>query len=452
MGLWPWANLQGGGPDSILVKMLFLLTFLAINAFAQPAQTFEFTYGENGVWLTDTIALDSQGWPELLNQKTHQSKPALKRAPEVPGASTELRGLQTQELWTVTQEWNWEWEIRFGEWVKTELDRTWWRRHGIATDCADVILSARWIFARMHGLPAANRLITGHWFTHRSVKPAWENLPTAPEWFNDQKFLAALDYLLSQAFTHSLLQDSYPTAINSLALIPGGYHIKIFDDTGHAQLIHSIGTQADQVPVLTLNSTAPRALRDLAEYVFMDNEARNPDWGFMRMRWPQWIDGNVTLVEPAQMPHYTLEQFARGFVTYPRNYFWEEVYHRLNPQADLGLLTERTLIQVRDLLLARVPVVEEGWAVCSATPCKQGTLEWEAWSTPSRDKRILSSVDTFAALYARTGSTDKLRRLFREKILTFERDRYTLFQLIQIWQRGAYSSDPNQPIRVRWGI
>lgn len=432
--------------------MLFLLNLL-FSAHLSHAGNYEFTYGEDGAWIKDTISIDARGWPELQKRARLRAKPLhIQIQSKVPGAGTELRGLTQSTLWTVTEQWNWDWELRYTEWVKATIDRAFWTRYGIATDCADVALSARWIFARIHGLPAANHLITGHWFTYRSVKPEWETLPTAPEWYNDQKFMAALDYLLSQAFTHSLLEDSYPVAINAQALLPGGYHLHIFDDTGHTQFISLVGTQPDQVPMVTLNSTVPREVRDLAEHVFFDREAKSPDWGFMRMRWPVWIDDVVQLVEPQNMPFYSEEQFDPNFIQGGRSDFWEEVFYRLNPQADLNMLTERSLVQVRELFLARIPVVEKGWQICSQTPCLQGTLEWEAWSTPSRDQRIANAIGVFAALIDRTGSSSRIYRLLHTTTLTYDRDNYDLYELIRIWDEQAYSSDPNDEIGRRWGI
>lgn len=433
--------------------MISLLLALLISPPTKTA-SYEFTYSESETWITASIVLDEHGWPELQKHSVHPLRPNVveNSRPAVPGAGTELRGLSTSQLWTVTQEWNWNWELRFAEWVKTELDSTWWTRHAIATDCADAVLSARWIFARIHGLPAANHLITGHWFTYRSVKPEWEALPTATEWYDDQKFLAALDYLLSQAFTQSLWEDSYPIAINPQALIPGAYHVRAYDDTGHVQLVYQIGLQPDQIPILTLNSTIPRRVRDLTEYVFLDAATHASAGGFMRMRWPQWNADVVSFVADELMPHFSWEQFDPRFVRGGRKHFWEEVFYRLNPGANLEMLSERSLIQVRDLYLARIPVVEEGYTYCRAHSCSEGTLDWNAWSTPSRDKRIASSIGVFESLYQRTGGTERIRRLLSQDILSLGRDEYSLNQLIQIWNRHAYSSDPNVPIRRRWGL
>lgn len=430
--------------------MLLLVAFLFFSPLSHAHQ---FTYREDGQWIRDSIVLDQNGWPELKRRTLLASKPAVVATTRAfPGAGQELRGLAQSTLWQVTEQWNADWESRYSDWVRANIDRSFWTRFSIATDCADVILSARWIFARMNGLPAANHLITGHWFTYRSVKPEWESLPTAAEWYNDRKFMAALDYLLSQAFTHSLLEDSYPIAINAQAIAPGAYHLKIWDDTGHTQFVYQVGTEPDQVPIVTLNSTVPREVRDLAEHVFFDKEARAPDWGFMRMRWPVWIDDTVQLVPSTSMPFYSEEQYDRRFVRSPRTDFWEEVFYRLNPQANLSLLTERSLVQVRDMFVARIPVVEKGWEVCRQSPCLEGTAEWEAWSTPSRDQRIMNSIGVFAALYDRTGSSNAIYRLLHTKTFSYQRQNYNLFELIRIWDKKSYSSNPNDTIRRRWGI
>ncbi len=81
---------------------------------------------------------------------------------------TELAG---EHIWTATQTWNESWEERFALWMQNETDATYFERHGVATDCADVAYALRWIFARIHGLPAGNRLSgSGQLFTNESMR------------------------------------------------------------------------------------------------------------------------------------------------------------------------------------------------------------------------------------------------------------------------------------------
>lgn len=446
------------------------MRYILISLFILPAvssalgiykgareNSYTFEYAEDGAWWRDQVSIDKNGWPILNShnriQKSQRTQ-GLQALQKLPTDNVPLRNKNGVTLWPITNQWNWDWELRFTEWVKTELNSTWWKSNGISTDCADVVLSARWIFARNNGLPVANHLITGHWFTHESVKPEWENLPTAADWHQDQRFLAALDFLLSQAFTHSLWRDSYPVAINKQSLLPGGYHVHLDSDSGHVQFVYQIGLQRDQIPVLTLNSTVPRELRDLFEYVFAGADSYPEGNGFTRMRWPIVSGADVSLVPSEQMPHYSLEQFEQDFVQSPRLYFWEEVFHRLNPNANFDLIARKTLRQVADSFKARIPVVEKGYEICSANPCLEGSLEYEAWSTPSRDARILAGIGVYENLMPYVTDWAAIREILYEPILELEGYHYSynLNELIGVWKEGRYSSNPNDEPRHRWGF
>lgn len=74
-------------------------------------------------------------------------------------------------IWPVTQQWNMEWESRYANWIESEVNSDYFIEHQFATDCADVALALRWIFARDNGLPAGNKLAgSGNLFTQSSVK------------------------------------------------------------------------------------------------------------------------------------------------------------------------------------------------------------------------------------------------------------------------------------------
>lgn len=446
-----------------ITALIFLLgagfQVSALEAYQHNQSTY-YVYGEDGKWFADEYAAAKDGWPEIKSHHVFGNATAAQafvkrhhgtRVHQSP-FKRELRSETGATLWTVTNQWDWSWELKYTEWVKKELDSTWWKRHNIATDCADVVYSARWIFARNNGLPMANRTLTGSWFTHNSVRPEWEALPTAPEWDQDQRFMAALDYLLSKVFTHTLWQDSYPVAINATALLPGGHHLALDQDTGHTQFIYQIGTSPDQVPVLTLNSTVPRALRDMMEFVFFESIADPNGHAFLRMRWPKFDNGAPDLVAAEDMPHYSQEQFDPSFVRSPRESFWQEVFYRLNPRADFDRIAKKSLQQIYEAFHARIPVVEKGYEVCHANPCVEGTLEWEAWSTPTRDRRIGDTIDIFDKLSSFISDWSVVSGLLRTEVLRLNGWDHSLADIMNKWRAGIYSSDPNDQPEQRWGV
>ncbi|MCB0394454.1 MAG: hypothetical protein KDD25_07835, partial [Bdellovibrionales bacterium] len=140
-----------------------------------------------------------------------------------------------REIWETKNEWSWEWEIEYGRWLQSIDNIGYLYKYGVATDCADVAVAYRWIFARINGLPAGQTLAgTQVLFTNESMKNIWKDLPTSSEWHQDKLFLTALDYVLDNTYTHSIYKDSYPIEINRDAVIPGAHDLNLHStDTGH---------------------------------------------------------------------------------------------------------------------------------------------------------------------------------------------------------------------------
>lgn len=451
----------------ILLFIFSVQTVSALEVYSNPhmksGRAWTFFYPENDKWQVERVTLDKDGWPQMQARKTFDTRnearlflPQLTRGLSkmnaLPEDGRELRGSKNDTLWEVTNEWSWEWEVKYAEWVTATLDKYWWQQHGIATDCADVAYSARWIFARINGLPMANRLGNGQWFTYRSVKPEWKKLPTAADWDKDKRFLAALNYMLDFVFTHSLWNDSYPIAINADSLRPGAHHLHLSDTTGHTQFIYRVGLQPDEIPILTLNSTIPRAARELMEFLYFESAAARDEVAFLRMRWPVWVNGQPSLIPKTQMPFHSEEQWDPAFVQQPRTQFWEEVFHRLNPNLDFDLVAMKSLRQLKEMFENRIQVVDDGYKVCARTPCKPGTANYENWSTPHRDERIAGNINTHNMITNYVRNPDQLKPLLETPILNQEGFIFTLEQLMMAFQMNMYSSDPNDDPVIRWGI
>lgn len=430
------------------------LTLAILLGFSAHAKSWTFVYSENGRWRQQNISLDKNGWPRIEQDLVTHKKPAAfaTATPLFSVQKNELKNDDGATLWPVTHQWDWEWELKYTEWVKNEINASWWKDHGIVTDCADALISARWIFARVHGLPTANHLTTGAYFTERSVKPEWENLPTDPDWTKDRRFLTALEYLLQFTFTHTLWQDSYPVAINADSLLPGGYHLDLHDNTGHTQFIYKVGTHPDEVPMTTLNSTTPRELRDLFEFIFLEDTSASSGDGFVRMRWPIRTGDQVDLVPAEQMPHYSLEQFDPNFIQSPRTMFWQEVFYRLDPNADYNVIAVKVANELLDLFQERVKIVEDGFRVCGTQHCAPGSPAYEAWSTPSRDLRILQTISILNSILSMVTSSGDIHQVLATRVLNLNGRDWTVNDLIEIWNAGTFSSDPNDTPEKRWGL
>lgn len=365
------------------------------------------------------------------------------------------------EIWPTRESWSWSWEKKFAEWVSEETNAGYFRKYGISTDCADAAYAFRFIFARIHGLPAAHHLsVSKDLFSNESVLPQWSNLPTASRWHEDARFRAALDYLLRNTYTHSLMDDLYPVKISKEATLPGTIFLHLYSaETGHTEWLYQVKGATHPSPLRILASNVPREVRDLAEYGMLDwgSQPLAGRDGLLRFRWPVRSGSGWSLVSGRSMPNYSLEQYEQGFLGNEPT-FVDAVVKKILPNwapDAAGVMKEKTNL-LKDRFLARVKIVNDGYQTCQAKGgCREGSGDWENWSTPSRDGAILRLVEEVMGL-----SNDDL---CKESCLAVLRDAraftisniggsaYTLGNGIDVWQEGRFKSDPNLPPAERWG-
>ncbi len=433
---------------------------------------------ENRTYL-DRIETDARGWPYLKSHEVFRSKAAFKFVAEnrdlfanekvsnlafaensEPLNAPELRDVGTAPLWKVTAEWSFDWELKYAEWVEKNIDKEFFVRTKQKSDCADLAYTARWIFAREHGLPAANRLAgSGVFFTQNSVKREWMDLPTNSDWTKDRRFRAALDYLLSLTYTHSLMQDSYPIAINPSIFKAGVHHLSLDSTTGHTLLIHRTDyANPGTMPFIVLYSTLPIQVRSLAEETYFYTEQPKANTGgFLRIRWPVFKGSSVSLVDAKDMPGYSLEQYGEEIMK-DQSSFGIAVMRKLKPSFSFVAATNAALEGIRSMINQRVTLVEEGYAVCSKSACPPDSANYEDWSTPSRDARINAQI-RLARSMGSLGNPDEqkqieliLKREFAAPVVTFEGRPVSLSLIFESFRRGLFSSDPNLTPRLRWGV
>lgn len=303
-------------------------------------------------------------------------------------------------LWAVTNQWNEDWENKYSEWIQQEIDPDFYHKHNIATDCADAVIGLRWIFARMHGLPVANTLAeTDDLFGHYSMRRIWQTLPTAENWYDDKLFLTALKYVMDLASTRTIILDGYPVKINRDGLRPGTYILTQSPSSGHVKFIsENHYAEAHDLPIYTLSSTSPRDLRLLTREVFLDQ-----DWPertkkeILAFRWPVQNDGIWTLLESAQHPQYSEEQFDPVLKeSYPA--FINFVVTRVKNNYDPIKLVELTVEDILDSVKRRALIVEKGYEYCQSNDCAEGTIGHEDWGTPSRDSQLKAKFENIDKL------------------------------------------------------
>jgi len=366
-------------------------------------------------------------------------------------------GSTGQVIWETKNTWSQEWEKRYAQWIEENVDKDFLKRNNVPVDCADVAYALRWIFSRINYLPAANSLAgSGALFGNESFKSKWVNLKRDENWYNDRLFLTALDYLLDNTYTHTLLRDVYPIKISKEALIAGVIHLSLHEENGHTRIFSKTNYEdSDQIPLMFMSGTTPRMLRTLYEETFsIDARVPRESGGVVQMRWPLKVTNQWRLMDAVNMPNYSLEQYENEYMRTETN-FVIATFKRLAVEFKPDVIVKRQIEDIREMVRTRISIVEEGNRVCQIEDCTENTINFENWSTPSRDKRILSNLENVRKFVQRFGS-DKLRVLFllsfKEYFVSIQGKNYN-FDIIEfLWKYGLYSSDPRDSINLRWGI
>ncbi|MGE3756141.1 MAG: hypothetical protein AB7H97_00200 [Pseudobdellovibrionaceae bacterium] len=431
-------------------------------------QAYLVMFMEGGAWNLSLMEIGDDGFQDIIQQvQFSRYEQALAKSKALMSEylpktfnPEDFIGTANAPLWKVTRDWSWSWEIRFGEWIAKEIEVDLFYKHKIKTDCADVPIYLRWIFARMHGLPAANRLMgSSRLMSQDSVRNEWAELPSGDEWYEDKKFLRMVDYVTANSNTHSIVEDGYSIAINKNSLFEGAYHVILHTESGHARVVYRTAKTNTEgaLPFLIMDSNLPRMVRILAHGPFWEEEQprSKSDGGFFRFRWPIKSGSGWKLLESDEMPNYSNEQFRSEFMT--NKSYALSVMLRLRPDMNFHQAFDFGLQSIIDKLNERIPVVEQGYRFCRENDCSPGTTNYQNWSTPSRDQRISSIIEQteeIVRLAVADGyDTDKKWQSSQSKeVLSLGDKKYTLRQMLDIWDNELFSSDPRSSIGRRWGV
>lgn len=388
------------------------------------------------------------------------------RAPSTPktrvfrlaGSLPKLSENPGHGLWTVTNSWSEDWEKAFSQWVENEVGADFFSKHGIATDCADAAYGLRWIFSRMNGLPAAATLESGVLMTQDTLLREWVKLPTASEWSEDQRFLAALNFLMEQTYTHSLPMDTYPVVISADYVTAGALDLNLNNHSGHTMIVKSVDTK--KRPYLSLfASTVPREARELIPASFWIFSYPKQDEGFRRFRWAVvQNDGHTRLKNAAEMPGYSEGQYTEAFANAGSMGFSQTVLLRLGVQMNEWERMADGVGFAVTSVLERVILVQAARFYCQdPKDCQPGSENDEAFSTPSRDARLLGlfvQLDQLAVecQNKKLGCEERWEIAKNSTQVALGYRTVTLGQVVQVFEAGTYSSDPTKPPQERWGL
>lgn len=374
--------------------------------------------------------------------------------------NTSVSDKKNSNLWVASNQWNDNWEREYARWLQSEITSDFFMKYNIPTDCADALIGYRWIFARTYSLPVANTVSdTGSLFGQFSMRRQWENLPTSANWYDDQLFLAALNYVMDMTSTRTIMQiDGFPVAINRKGLQAGTFIVSQTNGSGHMRTItENYFDDPAQLPLFTHSSTAPREVRPLYREAFVDQAW--PIRGtreILAFRWPVVSRNSWTLTPKQNDPRYSTEQFDSSLENKYYS-FIQFVISRVKPNYDPFSLVDTGTIDIVNYTNMRVKIVRDGYEYCRSHNCNPGTQGYEDWSTPNRDSKyvikfaeIEDLVKAFDPMYP--GLLQHWQEALDGTVLDIEGYSLSLSRLRSIFEKKQASYNPKDPILRRWGL
>lgn len=365
-----------------------------------------------------------------------------------------------KEFWTATNSWNDQWEKRYADWLKSEITDDFYVKYNISTDCADALIGYRWIFARIYSLPVANTVSnTGSLFGHFSMRKQWENLPRSANWYDDQAFMAALNYVMDMTSTRTIMYtDGFRVAITQKGMQAGSFIVSQHNGSGHMRTItKNFYDDPTSLPLFTFSSTAPREVRYLYKEAFVDQA-----WPIrsvrevMAFRWPIVNRNSWTLTPKTSDPRYSEEQFDS---TLQKKYtsFIQFVLGRVHKDYDPNSLVTTGVTDLVNYTHIRIKIVRDGYEYCRSHDCRPGTQAYEDWSTPNRDAKFLIKfsevedlVRAFDPMYP--GLLENWLGSLNSNIINVEGTDLSLAQIRTLFEKKLPSYNPSDSILKRWGL
>lgn len=367
----------------------------------------------------------------------------------IPGFSQTLID-SSDQVWKVgDHRWTLEEEYRFGKWVDETVTEDFFIRYKIPTDCADAVYAIRWIYARMNSLPAAattrdGRLI-GHWSSD------WKHLPTHPEWHRDERFRAALFYLLRKTWTGTLSLDTYPVRISPDSVTPGTLFLVTESHTGIIGHVFLDGSQAH--PLQTWESQLPIKVQKLSlRYFFSGRPELNARSGLVKFKWLVSENGEWKYLPDKEHPFYSEEQYQPAF-TKDSSDFVEAVAKRIDPKTyDPKEKMNKVIGTITRFLRERVSIVLAGYQECYRGKCQEGSEQWEIHSTSGRDGMIMLIMDHLSEIIA-LNHLDKENTERMMKAISIDISGKRSITFYDVYQNYLWlSSHPGDSIDARWGL
>ena len=356
----------------------------------------------------------------------------------------------SDQLWEVgDRRWTVEEERRFEKWVEETITEDFFIRYKIPTDCADAVYAIRWIYARIAQLPVAATTRDGKRIGHWSTD--WKHLPTHPDWDKDERFRAALFYLLLMTWTGTLPFDTYPVRISPDSVTPGTLFLVTQSHTGIIGHVFLDGSQAH--PLQTWESALPVKVQKLSlKYFFSTRPESKTRAGLVKFRWPVSENGEWKYLPIEEHPFYSEEQYTSRFCEGSAD-FVEAVSRKIDPTNYAPMeRMEKVIGTVTRILRERIPIVLAGYQQCSNGDCPEASELWEIHNTLGRDGMIVSLMDHLSQIIELNHLDPEMVKGMMEAIpIDISENRsVTLYHVYQnhLW----LSPHPEDSIEARWGL
>jgi hypothetical protein len=381
-------------------------------------------------------------------------------------------------LWVATKS-AWEDSDRqaFSDFIQNEYNVDFFKNSDVLVDCADTAVAALWIFAYKNQLPVANTLPgSGKLFGHYTRNLAWDRLKSSPDrnWKEDERFKAALRYLLDQVYTHSIVSDLYPVALTPESIQPGTIHLYLHSlNSGHTETIKKIGITPGICPnspcISSIWGNEPsRDVIFLSGLLNYDFKKKGKD-GFLKWKTPvKQSNGNWSFLPSEKYPFYSTEQYQYINLTQM------DVFERLGLQTTGDTFFYTNVANLTVAIQLRQQVVEKALTLCSPGVCPVGSSLYDQYSTPTRDQRMR---DTALAVQQIINSESNPQ--LKDFYIDYLRSKPALSETAQVpfFRRGkadstsinfqifnlfdfvfntdwtqTFSNNPNDPLSERWGF
>jgi hypothetical protein len=388
-------------------------------------------------------------------------------------------------VWADTNRWDQQWEDRYADWIKSSFNEdifTKGKYKNISTDCADAVYTSRAIFAYENQLPFVILDPTGGGSKISNRMSRFDG-----EGSSISRFRAFVDYVNEMTDTKTLPRDTYPIAItreylrsgavwsrvrittsNVFSMIFGG---RAKEDPGHAEIVKDV---TDTGAIELIGSTVPSEVRSLmttSSLVFMPEETST---GFRKWMEPDWYGA-----AEKDLPGYSLEQFKLGARE-------SNNYNNESPTFQQQQGTARTLDewqkQIQEKLQLRSENKDEalyryGANLCTLIQARVATIlksektrnslngecmnaeDYDSYSTPSRDKRINTTIENMVSMgggfgFTVSGRIDNVAQ-YMDKCPPIQIGRgqsLSLFEIVKAYADDKVSSNPNDSFEARWGL